>query len=146
MDHAYHVLTEMVAEGAITANQRDRMALGVVVRHRRDLLAPFQNSESYRGLKVEYCQTSEHADPAWGDYERDGNLAALVNKHAGFFRATFAPTLAAPLKHHDDADARRRFSDRLEHGLRQRLTAAPEPINSLVETIVLVKTSRRLSS
>jgi hypothetical protein len=139
LHHAHEVLGDMVVEGAIAADERARMALGVLARRRRDLLAPFGQGGGYCDLKVEYCETCKHADLAWADYERDGNLEALVNKHAGFFRSTFVPTLASSLKHHHDEETRRLFSDRLEHGLRQRLTATPEPINSLVETIVLVK-------
>jgi hypothetical protein len=139
MNLAYEVLADMIAEGAITADERGRMALGVLARRRRDLLAPFQDDETYCNLKVEHCQTHEHKDAAWSGYERDRNLEALVDKHANFYRSTFVPTLASSLRHAHDEKARRTFSDRLEHGLRQRLTAAPKPMDSLVETIMFVK-------
>jgi hypothetical protein len=139
MNLAYEVLADMVAEGAVTADERGRMALGVLARRRRDLLAPFQDGDTYCNLKVERCETCEHRDSAWSDYERDGNLEALVDKHAGFYRSTFVPTLAESLRLAHDEETRRKFSDRLEHGLRQRLTAAPEPMNSLVETIMFAK-------
>src|SRR6516165_8235073 len=41
MDHANAALAEMVDEGAITADERARMAFGVWTRRKRDLLAPF---------------------------------------------------------------------------------------------------------
>jgi hypothetical protein len=82
MDHAYAVLGDMVANGAVSTDERARMALGVWPRRRRDLLAPFRKDGRYRNLTVEYCEASELPDPAWVDYERDGNKEALVNKHA----------------------------------------------------------------
>jgi SAM dependent carboxyl methyltransferase len=139
MDHAYEVLAEMVAEGAIAAEERDRMALGVWPRRRSDLLAPFQLNGRFRGLAVECCEMKELADPGWADYERDRNREALVGKQAGFYRSAFAPTLASWLTRADDAEVRRMFADRLERGLRERLTDEPAPINSLVETIVFAK-------
>jgi hypothetical protein len=139
MDHAYAVLADMATEGAITADERARMVLGVWPRRRRDLLAPFQHREGYCNLTVEYCETSELVDPAWVDYERDGNKEALVNKQTGFYRSIFAPSLASWLTRARDVEARRSFTERLERGLRQRLMADPAPINSLVETIVFAK-------
>jgi hypothetical protein len=47
--------------------------------------------------------------------------------------------LAAALESADSDEARRSFSDRLEHGLKQRLKASPAPISSLVETLVVAK-------
>jgi hypothetical protein len=92
MHHAYEALADMVAEGSIAAGERAQMALGVLARRKRDLLAPFGRGGDYCGLKVEYCETSEHPDFAWTDYRRDGNIEALASKHAGFFRSTFVPT------------------------------------------------------
>jgi hypothetical protein len=69
------------------------MALGVLPRRRRDLLAPFEHSE--RNPTVEYCETFELPDPAWADHGRNRNKEALVNKHTGFYRSIFAPSLAS---------------------------------------------------
>jgi hypothetical protein len=141
MDHAYAVLGDMVADGAVSADERARMALGVWPRRRRDLLAPFQDGGRFCDLTVEYSETSELPDPAWVDYGRDGNKEALVNKHAGFYRSIFAPSLASRLTRAQDAEARRNFSEQLEGRLKLRLMAAPAPINSLVETLVFAKPS-----
>jgi SAM dependent carboxyl methyltransferase len=139
MNHANIVLTEMVDEGAITADELRRMALGVLPRRRRDLLAPFAAGGQFRNLIVESCETSPLADPAWVEYQRDGNTEAIVNKHAGFYRSTFVPSLASALKHAHDVEARCEFTDRLERGMKRRLVSEPAPVNSLVETIVLAK-------
>jgi hypothetical protein len=139
MDHANATLTEMVDEGAITVDERARMVIGAWPRRRRDLLAPFAGDGQFYGLKVEHCETNLVADAAWAAYEQDGNKEALANKHASFFRATFAPTLAGALARNSDAERSRAFSDRLESGLKQRLASQPQPLNSLVETMVFAK-------
>jgi hypothetical protein len=145
MDHANATLTEMVDEGAITADERARMVIGAWPRRRRDLLAPFAGDGQFFDLKVEHCETNLVADAAWAAYEQDGNKEALANKHASFFRATFAPTLAGALARNSDAERSRAFSDRLESGLQQRLASQPQPISSLVETMVLAKVARQRS-
>ena len=139
MDHANATLAEMVDEGAITADERARMALGVWIRPKRDLLAPFVRDGEFRALKVEHSETNVLADAAWADYQQDGIIEALANKQALFFRVVFAPTLAGALAANGDAERLRTFSNRLESGLRRRLASQPRPINSLVETIVLAK-------
>jgi hypothetical protein len=133
--------SELIGDGAVTADERARMALGVWPRRRRDLLAPFQDGGRFCDLTVEYSETSELPDPAWVDYGRDGNKEALVNKHAGFYRSIFAPSLASRLTRAQDAEARRNFSEQLEGRLKLPLMAAPAPINSLVETLVFAKPS-----
>jgi hypothetical protein len=139
MDHANATFADMVVEHAITAAERARMVIGVWPRARRDLLAPFAREQRFSGLRVEHCETNTLVDAAWADYQRDGNAGALANKHALFFRTIFAPTLAGALERNRDAERLRDFSDRIELGLKQRLLNRPEPITSLVETIVVAK-------
>jgi SAM dependent carboxyl methyltransferase len=120
MDHANATLTEMVDEGAITADERAPMVIGAWPRRRRDLLAPFAGDRQFCDLKVEHCQTNVVADAAWAAYEQDGNKEALATRHALFVRTTFAPTLAGALAHNSDAERSRAFSDRLESGRRSK--------------------------
>jgi hypothetical protein len=140
MDHANATLAELVDEGAIAADERARMAIGVWLRRRRDLVAPFAHGQ-FHDLTVEHCESNTVVDPAWADYERDGNVKALANKQAAFFRAVFAPTLAEALARNTDSERLRAFGDRLESGLKRRLASNPLPIDSLVETIVFAKSS-----
>jgi len=137
MDHANAALVEMAGEGAITAEERARMVLGVWARQRHDILAPFERDAQFGQLTVEHYSTAVLADAAWADYLRDGNQEALATKHARFFRSTFAPSLACAL----DRSPERRcaFADRLEHRLSGRLVTKPEPLNSLVDTVVIAK-------
>ena len=124
---------------ARTGDERARMVIGTFPRRRRDLLAPFVVGGRFCDLAVERCETSVFPDAAWADYQRDGDREFLVSKQVGFYRATFVPSLAASLARDSDAATRRAFGDRLEFGLKQRLLAKPAPMNTLVETIVLIK-------
>jgi hypothetical protein len=141
MNEANEVLIEMTNDGAITAEERARMALRAYPRRKSGLLAPFANDGQFRNLTVEDFEMSELPDNAWRDYERDGNREALATKHALFFRSVFMPSLASALTRvrDGDAEALREFGDRLEAGLRRRLASQPTAMHSFVQTIVLAK-------
>jgi hypothetical protein len=101
----------------------------------------FKNDGRFHGLTVEHSDTSTLLDPAWTDYEQNGDSEALASKCALFFRTIFVPTLASALARvrAGDADASQAFADRVETRLRQRLAMQPTPLHSVVETIVLCK-------
>jgi hypothetical protein len=137
-DHANATLAELVDEGAITADERARMVLGSYPRRRKHLLEPFSLDGQFRHLTVEHCELATLPDAAWADYERDGNKELLASRHARFFRAVFVPSLASALVP-GDAGADRAFANRLEEGLKRRLSNRPAPLHSFVQTIVLAK-------
>ena len=139
MDHANAVLAELVDEGAISADERERMVLGLCPRRRRELLAPFQARGEFQDLRVERCDLAQLQDTAWADYERDGDVEALVTKHALFFRSIFVPSLSLALSEAHSAERRRIFADRFENGLKRRLANQPAPLHSFVQTMVLAK-------
>jgi hypothetical protein len=140
-DQANSVLAEMVADRAITLEERTRMVLGAYPRRKRDLLAPFGDQGHFQHLTVEDIEMFELPETAWIDYERDGNREAFASKHALFFRSVFMPTLASALDRvrSGDAEALRLFGDRLETGLKRRVASQPASMHSLVQTIVLAK-------
>jgi SAM dependent carboxyl methyltransferase len=135
---ANETLAEMVDEGAISAEERAGMVLRSYPRRRSELLAPFGIDGQFCSLTVEHCELSGLPDAAWADYKRDGNKEVLVNRHVGFFRAIFVPSLAAAI-----ADERKRiaFPDCLEKKLKRRLADGPVPYHSFVQTLVLAKRS-----
>lgn len=141
MDQANAVLGEMVADGAITSEERTRMVIGSYPRRKRELLAPFAHNGRFHDLHLEDIEVSELPDPAWADYERDGNNQALATKHALFFRSIFMPSLASALDsvRSGDPEALRIFAARLETGLKQSLASEPRAMHSLVQTVVLAK-------
>ncbi len=141
MDHANELLEEMVSDGVITAGERARMVIGSFARRRCDLLAPFRSDAPFHGLAAETCDIFPVEDPAWADYQRDGNKDLLASRQARAFRATFAPSLASALIGRGDEE-RCAFADRLEHGLKCRLAKQPRAAYSLVQTIVLTKKDR----
>jgi hypothetical protein len=140
-EHADAVIADMVNEGAISAQERSRMAPAFWMRSKHDYLAPFHRDGRFLDLIVEHCESTPQADAGWDQYQRDGDAEALAIKHAAFFRATFLPSLAAALTRGEDPETRRTFGDRLERGLRQRLVREPTQINSRVDTVVIAKLS-----
>jgi SAM dependent carboxyl methyltransferase len=141
-DQANLVLADMVAERAITAQERSRMTILAFPRRKPGLLAPFANGP-FEQLTVEDFEMSPLPDGAWNEYKQDGNKEALAAKHALFFRSVFMPSLASALDRvrEGDAEALRAFADRLEAGLKRRLASRPAAINSFVQTIVFAKQS-----
>ena len=112
------------------------MVLGTYARRRAQLLEPFSANGQFQSLSVEHCELFDLPDAAWADYQRDGNVQALVSRHAAFFRAVFVPSLASTI---EDADRRQAFAYCLEQKLKQRLRERPAPFHSLVQVIVVAK-------
>jgi hypothetical protein len=137
-DYASQVLAEMVAEGALNQEERERMVVSAYQRTRVEALAPFADGHRFAGLSMRSCTVSQVPDPSWPQFERDRDSGALAARRAAFFRATFAPTLSDALNHRD-ADARKAFCDRLEAALRQHLHDHVAPIASFAMTLSLVK-------
>src|SRR6516225_3176046 len=67
IDEANASLEEMVADGAITTEERSGMAVGNYPRRKRDLLAPFAANGRFQQLTVEDCEMSAFPDGAWTD-------------------------------------------------------------------------------
>jgi hypothetical protein len=76
-------------------------------------------------------------DAAWTEFQRNGDRSALAGSHALFFRATFAPTLAAAIDLDRGADARQAFADRLAPGLRARVAATAAAVDLSVASVLL---------
>jgi hypothetical protein len=135
-NQANGAIAALVVEGVISAADREAMALGSYPRRRSDLLAPFQTDGLYCSLTVEHCELFELPDAAWTDYQRDGNKEQLVNRHVGFFRSIFVPSLAAAIA---DEKKRASFADCLEKKLKLQLAERPVPYHSFVQAMVLAK-------
>jgi hypothetical protein len=140
-DHANAELGAMVNGGAITAEERRRMALNVWPRRMSDLVAPFAVGGCFQSLALKATETCFLPDTAWACYEKDGDAETLATKHAMFFRAVFSPTLASFLDafRANEPSASLAFADRLTSGLKCRLANEPSHINSLVQIVVVTK-------
>lgn len=141
VDETNAALEEMVADGAIAAEERSRMVLGAYPRRKRDLLAPFAANGTFQQLTLEVCEMSRVPDSAWTVYQRDGDKEALITKHVLFLRSIFVPSLASALVRvrAGDAEALSIFGDQFQHSLKRRLSCQPEATHSFVQTIVLFK-------
>jgi len=138
MDHANAVLAEMVDAGEISAEEREGMILGSYPRQKHELLAPFAPQGRFHHLSVESYETFPNPDPAWEDYERDGDKPALAERYALFFRSTFVPSLASALVARDEGRLRA-FGDQMEEGLKRHLAREPAALDILVQVLVLAK-------
>jgi hypothetical protein len=139
---ANEAVAELVADGVIRAQERERMVLGAYPRRRSQLLAPFASQPNFQELAVEHCELSLLPDPAWKDYERDRNKELLVARHARFFRSVFVPSLATAIA---DEERRNAFPERLEQELKRRLSERPAPFHSFVQTMLLAKSNLDVS-
>jgi hypothetical protein len=140
-DQAHAVLGEMVADGAITAEERGGMALASHPRRNRDLLAPFGGNGEFQQLTVEDLQLFEFPDAAWTAYKRDGDREGVAAKQALFFRSIFVPSLASALVRvrARDAEALSTFGDQVEQRLKGRLVSQPMSTHSFVQVMVLAR-------
>jgi hypothetical protein len=141
LDHANDALAEMVRDGAITAEERNRMVLASYPRTKKELLAPFAETGQFRGLVVEECEVFPAKSPGWEEYEADRDAELLARKQALFFRAVFTPSLAAALTltAEGDAGAAARFADRLQESMVRRLARRPARMESYVQAMVMAK-------
>ena len=140
-DQVNEVLGEMVGDGAITSDERARMAIMSHPRNQSDLLIPFAQGGRYQGLNVEGCTRHQQSDAAWAQYERDGDKEALAAKRSLFFRSAFLPSLACaldPVPTHS-RDAIGMFGNELERRITERLRSRAFPMRTFVQTILLAK-------
>jgi hypothetical protein len=135
-DAANDCIGELLAAGTITAAERARMIVPDRLRNRAQLLAPFATTGSFAGLTVEHCEISRGPDAVWEAYRQHGDASLLATQRARFFRATFAPTLAAAL---DPTTEQQAFADALETALALRLHAQPIEIPQTLATMVLAR-------
>jgi SAM dependent carboxyl methyltransferase len=139
MNHANAELFDLVAGGAITDEERARMTIAACPRREQDLLAPFARGGRFHGLVVEHSSTLSVPDPAWIEFQRDGDAAAFARKRAGFFRAVFVPSMSQALASTHNVEERQIFADRLEEGVRRRIAGSPASLENMVGMITLHK-------
>jgi len=115
------------------------MCIAAYIRTPAETLAAFAEGGSRVGLRLLNSRFSQLEDSGWTTYRKDGNAEALAARRAGFFRATFGPSLAGALNLRDAGAARKAFADRLESGMRRHLAGNLAPIKSIVAILSLAK-------
>jgi hypothetical protein len=136
---ANETLAQMIDEGMLSTAERARMVLACYVRHKSELLAPFESGGQFQHLSLEDFAMFAVPDAAWNQYGQDGDREKLARAHAAFFRATFMPSLALALDYSGEPSAVRAFGDRLEGGIRQKVTINPGPLEIKAQVIVFAK-------
>lgn len=120
-------LEAMEQDGVITPAERARMTILVHERTAEEVRAPFA-SGSFAGLQLIAEEESAIPDPFWPAYCADGDAEALAERHLGFFRAPFQPSLLTALDARRDDASRATFAARLSAGLKRRMLAAPQAL------------------
>jgi SAM dependent carboxyl methyltransferase len=139
MNHANAELFDLVAAGAITAEERGRMTIAACPRREKDLLAPFARDGLFHGLAVEHSSTLSVPDVAWIEFQQDRDAAAFASKRAAFFRAVFVPSMSQALAPTRGVEERQEFADRLEEGVQRRIASNPASLENMVGIVVLNK-------
>lgn len=129
MGWAQAELEDMERTGLLRPAERARMTVLLYERHPSDVRAPFADGD-FEGLRLKAEEVREMPDPLWPAYVADGDATALADRHLGFFRAPFNPSLLAALDGDRDAAFRAGFTAGLETALRRRMVAAPQPLLS----------------
>jgi hypothetical protein len=136
---ANETFAEMIDEGTLSTAERTRMVIGCHVRHRSELLAPFESAVQFQHLGLDDFTMFAVPDAAWAQFCQDGDREKLARAHAAFFRATFMPSLACALDRSGDAGAVRAFSDRLEQCIRRGVAASPAPLEIKAQVMAFSK-------
>jgi hypothetical protein len=135
----YGSLTDLVAEGFISAAEMHRMVIPTYGRGRKEFMAPFEAKGSFAGLSVKELEVFYGEDHLWNEFKEDRDAQAFGARWAAFSRASVGPTLAAAL---DNGVVRAaEFMERLEERMAARLAAAPERTSMPLAKMVFVKDS-----
>jgi hypothetical protein len=138
-DAANDAIAEMVSDGHLTPEERSRMCVATYPRTQSETLAPFSSGDMAFGLRLLESRFSPIEDAGWAKYCEDGDVGALAASRAGAARAILGPSLASGLDQNENEIARKAFLDRLEAGMRRRLSIDPSPIVNIVAVLSLAK-------
>ena len=136
------MLRDLIGQGLLTEDELAAMSLPIVGRSAMDFVVPFSPKGKFEHLTVEHLEVFDAEDRYWSQYQIDKDSTVFGAQWAAFARAAAFPTLAAALSG-GAADPRRAdFLDRLEMGLVERMSAAPEKMRIPLAKVVLVKDGR----
>jgi salicylate 1-O-methyltransferase len=134
-------LTDMTAEGVVSREEVLRMAIPSVGRTETQLTAPFAPKNSFSGLTIEHLEVFDAEDQYWTKFQKDTDAATFARKWTEFVRASVFPTLLTALEGGPQGPDAGLFVERLESGLRERLTDDPTRVRMPLAKLTLVKRS-----
>ncbi|MFG1420639.1 class I SAM-dependent methyltransferase [Roseixanthobacter liquoris] len=141
LEAMFDTLTQMVGSGFVDAQAVRRMAIPTVGRSRAEFAAPF-GPGGVAGLSLTHLDIFEAEDRIFAQYAADGDAEAFGARWAAFSRASVFPTLAAALDGGEgNSPTTNDFMDRLEAGMRTRLSRAPAPMRMPLAEMVIEKTA-----
>ena len=126
IDALIGALMDLAAEGVVSAEEIEKMAIPTYGRTRAEFTAPFVDSGNIAGLALASIEIFLGEDHIYEDYERDRDAGTFGRRWAAFVRASTFPTLAQALEGGGEERAEQ-FYDLLEARLAARLAAAPGP-------------------
>lgn len=133
----YGALLDLLKEGFISEEEAHHMVIPTVGRSRQDFMAPFAETGSFAGLKLEEIDVFHGEDRIWTEFQSHGDARVYAARWAAFSRASVCPTLAASLDDHELRAAE--FIDRMEARMIARLEVAPEPMLIPLAKMMLLK-------
>lgn len=142
LDAMFEVLSGLVDDGLLGAEELRRMSVPVVGRTEKDFRAPFAPKDRFEGLSIEHLEVFEGEDRYWAQYQVDKDAAAFGGRWASFARAAVFPALALALDGIPGDERAIEFADQLESGVAKRLAAAPEHMTIPLAKVVLAKGGR----
>lgn len=136
LDALTATLSDLGAQGVITADERREMTIPVVGRSERDFLSPFAPSGRFERLKITHLEITDAQDRFWAQYQIDSDARAFATSWVRFAQAAVFDRLGAAVS---DPLRRAAFQLALEASLIDRLAAAPEPMPIPMAHIVVEK-------
>ncbi|TPG37118.1 SAM-dependent methyltransferase [Mycolicibacterium hodleri] len=138
-------LSELVAKGLLTADERNGMSIPTFGRRARDFLAPFAPSGTFEKSSITHLEVFDAEDRFYDQYRVDKDAKSFGARWAAFSRASVFPTLAAAMYdggRPDRRGRRGRFLDELEAGIATRLAADPKRMQIPLAQLVVEKKQR----
>jgi hypothetical protein len=142
LDAVRAALNDQARDGLLHREELRRMVIATYARSEKDFRAPFAPSGRFEGLTIEHLELFNAEDRFWARYQRDDDADAFGAQWAAFARAALFPALARGLDGGLDDPRAVESLERLEVGIAERLSRAPEPMRIPLATLVLVKRER----
>ncbi|OLP00100.1 SAM-dependent methyltransferase [Mycolicibacterium porcinum] len=130
-------LTELIADGVVSAEEATRMSLPIAGRRTADFTAPFAPSGRFERLEIQHVELVDAEDRIYNAYRSDKDASAFGTRWADFLQFTAFADLGSALA--GTPDRLPLFYDRLHAGIAARLAAEPEQMRIPIAVVVLEK-------